>query len=177
MLREKRYEWARASFERLIGEDSCDKGEAAYCLAIMHHIGSGIQKSLDEAAKYYLVAKQQGHPMATYRLATIYEQRGELQNAYQLYCAAADTVPSAAYWAYRLLNRERILDDDPQAAEKYLNSAAEKGHVVAERTIAMRYLCGEAGLLKIPYGVALFCKALFHIIQVVIIKSEKMRYE
>jgi TPR repeat protein len=177
MLREKRFDWAEATFERLIREESQDSGEAAYCLAIMHHTGSGVQKSVDQAAKYYLIARQHGHAMAAYRLATIYEQHGELQNAYYSYSAAANTVPSAAYWAYRLLTRDRSLDKDPRATEKYLNSAAEQGHVVAERIIAMRHLSGEKGLLKIPYGVVLFGKTIFHIVQAVFIKNEKMKYE
>ena len=177
MLREKRFQWAAATFERIIRDESRDSAEAAYCLAIMHHTGSGVQKNLDEAEKYYLIARQRGHPMATYRLATIYQQSGELQKAYETYCSAAHNVPSAAYWAYRLLTTNQSLDRDAEAAEKHLNSAAAQGHVMALREIALRNLSGREGLLKIPYGMALMTKAMFNLIQTVVIKNEKMKYE
>jgi TPR repeat protein len=177
MLRERRFDWAAATFERLIREDSFDSGEAAYCLAIMHHTGSGVEKSIDEAAKYYLIASQHSHSMGAYRLAEIYQRRGKVQEAYSLYRAVADNVPSAAYWAYRLLLNDKNLDQDPKAIEKYLNSAAEQGHIKAKRVIAMRYLSGQNGIIKIPYGAALFCKMIFSGILTVIIKNQKMKYE
>jgi TPR repeat protein len=177
MVKEDRFQEAKVVFERITNEKSIDSAEAAYCLGIIHHTGSGVTKNVDEAAKYFLIASQSGHAMATYRLGGIYYRRHELQKAYDSFQSVAQRIPAASYSAYRLLMTEKRLDSDPEASEKYLNSAAEQGHVLAQRTIAMRYVSGKEGLLKIPYGLALFAKAVSNIIRTVIIKNEKVKYE
>jgi TPR repeat protein len=177
MLHGKRFQWAAAIFERIANENSEDSAEAAYCLGIMHHTGSGVPGNVDEAAKYYLIAARSGHPMATYRLGHIYQERGDLLNAYDSFRSTAESIPSAAYWAYRLLSTDGKLDSDPDASEKYVNSAAKQGHVRAQRVIAIRYLSGKEGLLKMPYGLALYARLAHDIVRVVIIKNEKMKYE
>jgi TPR repeat protein len=176
MLRTGRFPEAIAILERIINEKSMDSAEAAYCLAIVHHTGSGVSKNIGEAEKYYLIAEQYGHPLATWRLADFYYRRGELQKAYDSYRSIAQNIPSAAYWAYRLLTINRQLDSDSNASEKYLNSAVEQGHALAQRIVAVRYLSGKEGLLKIPYGLALFIQASFNIFRVVL-KGEKLKYE
>jgi TPR repeat protein len=176
MLRGQRFPEAIAIFERIINEKSMDSAEAAYCLAIVHHTGSGVPKSVGEAEKYYLIAEQYGHPLATWRLAGIYYSRGELQKSYNSYRSIAHNIPSAAYWAYQLLTIDNSLDDDSNASEEYLNSAADQSHALAQRIIAMRYVSGNEGLLKIPYGLALFIWATFNIFRVVL-KGEKLKYE
>jgi hypothetical protein len=71
------------------------------------------------------------------------------------------------------LNASEIIYD--HRAES--NSAAEQGHVLAERAIAMTYVSGRNGFLKIPYGLALYAKVVCDIIRVVAIKNEKMKYK
>ncbi|MGB7035254.1 MAG: hypothetical protein WBD71_06985 [Xanthobacteraceae bacterium] len=48
--REKQFRWAAATFERIINQESRDSAEAAYCLGIMHHTGSGVPENVYEAA-------------------------------------------------------------------------------------------------------------------------------
>jgi uncharacterized protein len=176
MLRQNQFQEAIAIFERITNEKSEDSAEAAYCLGIVHQSGSGVPKDANEAAKYYLKAEKFGYPMATYRLGGIYYRLGELQKAYDSFRSVAQSNPSAAYWAYRVLIVNRRLDSDPDASEKYLNSAAEQGHVVAQRDIAKRYISGKEGLQKIPYGLRLYARAVRRIFQV-INKGEKMKYQ
>jgi|NitcycUWRROWE17A_1032939.scaffolds.fasta_scaffold00106_3 uncharacterized protein len=176
LLKENRFQEAIAIFERITNDQSKDSAEAAYCLGILYHSGNGVPKNVDEAAKYYLIAEQSGHPMATYRLGGIYHRLGELQKAYDSFRSVARSNPSAAFWSYRLLTTDRHLDSDPDASEKYLNSAAEQGHVRAQRIIAMRYILGEEGLLKIPYGLQLFFNVVRNAFRVAN-KGEKMKYD
>ena len=77
-----------------------------------------------------------------------------------------------------MLLNDKNLDQNPNAIEKYLNSAAEQGQYKrAKRVIAMRFLSGHNGIIKIPYGAALFCKMIFSGILTVVIKNQKMKYE
>jgi TPR repeat protein len=176
LVTERRYQEAKAIFERITNERSADSPEAAYCLGIIYQTGSGVPKNVDEAARYYLVAEQSGYPMATYRLGGIYHRRGDLQKAYVSFRSIAQSNPSAAYWAYRLLMIRSQLDSDPDAPAKYLNIAAEQGHVRAQRTIMMRYISGQEGLLKIPHGLRLLPKVVVDIFRVTL-KDEKMKYD
>jgi TPR repeat protein len=176
MLKEKRFQEATAILERIINDKSEDSAEAAYCLGIVHNTGSRVPKNVDEAEKYYLMAVQSGHPMATHRLGGICYKRGELQKAYDLFRSVAHINPSAAFWAYQLLTLDKQLDSDPDAGEKFLDSAAEQGHVRAQRIISMRYISGKEGLLEIPYGLRLFVRLARNVFRVTH-RGEKMKYE
>ncbi len=152
MLREGQLQDAIAIFEQIISDNSDELVEAAYCLGILHQSGNGIAKNINEAKKYYLIAEKSGYVLATYRLGGIYYRSDEFQKAYVSYRAVAQKIPSAAYWAHRLLLANKHLDDDPGACETYLNSAAQQGHVLALRVISMEYLSGKRGLVKILVG-------------------------
>ena len=176
LLKQNQFQDAIAIFERITNDKSEDSAEAAYCLGILHESGSGVPKDINKAARYYLMAGQSGYPMAAYRLGGIYYKLGELKKAYDSFRSVAQSNPSAAYWAYGLLMTNRQLDSDPDASEKYLSSAAEQGHVRAQRIIAMRYISGKEGLLKIPHGFRLFANLVRNTFRVTN-KGEKMKYQ
>jgi TPR repeat protein len=175
MLREKRFQEAMAILEAITNRKSDASAEAAYCLGIIYQAGGGAPANIDDATNYYLIAEQSGYSMATYRLGGIYNKRGELRKAYDSYQATAQNNPSAAYWAYRLLALDNNLDTNPNASDKYLNIAAEQGHVLAQRIIAMKYISGGNGFLKIPYGFYLFLKMAWSAIRVTS-EGEKLKY-
>lgn len=176
MLGQRRFSEAIALFRAIVNENSEASPEAAYCLGILYQSGNGVQKSVEEAQKYYLIAEQSGYTMATYRLAGIYHRCGELPKAYASYRSIAQNNPSAAYWTYRLLMSDKSLDSDPGAGVKYLNSAAEQGHVLAQRVTAIEHIYGKRGLLKIPVGLYLFLKMACNTIHVSS-RGEKLKYE
>ncbi|HEX5315131.1 MAG TPA: hypothetical protein VFX22_00660, partial [Candidatus Kapabacteria bacterium] len=72
LLRERRLQEAVAMFDRIIDEKSNESAEAAYCLGILYHSGSGVAKDLNEAEKYFLAAERYGYPLASYRLGGMY---------------------------------------------------------------------------------------------------------
>lgn len=176
MLGQRRFPEAIALFKAIVNENSEASPEAAYCLGILYQSGNGVQKSVEEAEKYYLLAEQSDYTMATYRLAGIYHRRGELPKAYASYRSIAQNNPSAAYWTYRLLMSDKSLDSDPSAGEKYLNIAVEQGHVLAQRVMAIEHIYGKRGLLKIPIGLYLFLKMACNTIHAAS-RGEKLRYE
>jgi TPR repeat protein len=175
MLREKRFQEAIATFEAVANGKSDASAEAAYCLGIIYHSGEGAPANIDDATQYYLIAEQSGYSMATYRLAGIYNKQCELQKAYDSYQTVAQNNPSAAYWAYRLLALDKNLDTNPNASDKYLNTAAERDHVLAQRIIAMKYISGRNGFLNVPYGLYLFLKMAWNAVRVTS-KGEKLKY-
>lgn len=177
LLRERRLQEAVAMFDRIIDEKSNESAEAAYCQGILYHSGSGVPKDLDQAEKFFLVAERYGYPLASYRLGGMYYRRGDFKRAYDSFRSVAQDNPSAAYWAYRVLIADRRLDKDPDASIKHLNNAAAQGHVVAQRTLAIRHVLGREGLLKIPLGFVLYAKAVANIFKVVVIDNDKMKYE
>jgi TPR repeat protein len=178
MLREKKFQEAIAVFERLIDDRSEDGFVAAYSLGIVHELGAGVPASEDKAIEHFLFAERSGRvPMATYQLARIYMKRGEIQKAYDSYRIIARTNPSAAYRAYRLLVTNKRLDIDPGASDRYLESAADQGHVLAQRLIALNFLKGKKGVLNIPHGVKMFVEVVFNIFRVVVMTQEKLKYQ
>jgi TPR repeat protein len=177
LIRERRLQEAAAMLDRIIDQKSNESGEAAYSLGILYHSGGGVAKDLNEAEKFFLVAERYGNPLATYRLGGMYYRRGDFKKAYDSFRSVAQDNPSAAYWAYRVLIADRRVDKDPDASRKHLNNAAAQGHVVAQRTLAMRYVLGREGFAKIPCGFVLYAKAMVDIFRVVVIHDDKMKYE
>jgi uncharacterized protein len=176
MLGQKRFPEAIGLFKAIVNENSEASPEAAYCLGILYQSGNGVQKSVEEAERYYLIAEQSRYTMATYRLAGIYHRSGELPKAYASYRSIAQNNPSAAYWTYRLLMSDKSLDSNPGAGETYLNSAADQGHVLAQRITAIEHIYGRRGLLKIPVGLYLFLKMACNSVQAAS-RGEKLKYE
>lgn len=177
MVRAKRFPEARAAFESLSKTGSIEGIDALYCLAIIHYTGSGVEQNLDEAIQYFTLAHERGHVMASYQLGGILEKLGEIENAYKVFQWAAPHIPAAAHRAYLLLRATSGLDSDPNAGEKYLVMAADQGHVIARRKIAWRVLSGREGWQKIPYGLFLYAKAAVLIVDAVMIKDDRLKYE
>jgi uncharacterized protein len=175
-VKQGQFQEAITLFEAIAKERSDASPEAAYCLAILYQSGSGLPVNLEEAIRYYSIAEQAGYSMATYRLAGIYQRRGEAHKAFNSYRSIAQINPSAAYWSYRLLVSDNLLDTDPQASDKYLNSAADQGHVLAQRDKSIKYALGKKGALKIPYGLYLFVKMAYNSFHVTA-RGDKLRYE
>jgi TPR repeat protein len=177
MIEEHRFQEGIAVLEKIVREQTSDSAEAAYCLGLIHHKGSGVPQDEDKAVMYYRLAEQSRHPLAALQLGGVYYRRDEFQKAYDSFRLAAPVVPSAAYWTYRTLTKDSRLSADPNAALRYLRSAAELGHVVAKRDVAIRYASGKEGLLRIPYGILLYIKVIVDLMRAVVIKNETMKYQ
>lgn len=167
-LLEQKYAEAITIYNEILDNGRSGSAEAAYSLAIVHLSGSGVPTDSDKAEKYFLISEKIGYPMATYRLGGLFHAAGNSSKAYAAYQKIADENPSAAYWAYRLLELDQALDVDPGAAERYLTSASNQGHVLAQKVIAKKYLSGKNGLTKIPHGVKLFIRTVINMKRAVV---------
>jgi len=176
-LRDRQYEEATRMFEQILKRDMGGAAEAAYCLGIIYHTGSGVPKDVDEAERYYNLARHSGHTMATYRLAGIFQRRGDARKAYDFYRTIAPINPSASYWAYRMLAENESLDQAQDAGERYLSAAAEQGHVLAQRVVALKYASGKMGLVHVPLGIVMLARNAFNIIMTVAIRHDRMKYK
>ena len=176
--RQKRYAEARLQFEKVLEENAPDAAEAAYSLGIYCELGEPGRLSQAErdvlAEKYYGLAEDMGYAMATYRKGTLRHRSGRFEEALESYREIAQSNPSAAYWAYRILADGRCAADEVGAAEGYLNMAADQGHILAQRRVAMQYINGKFGFRSIPHGVKLFLQMTWNL--KVIFKNEKLKY-
>lgn len=179
--RKKRYAEARLQFERVLEADAPGAAKAAYSLGIYWHSGllTGLSRADRNvlAEEYYSLAEDMGYAMATYRKGALRHNSGRLEEALESYRQIAPSNPSAAYWVYRIITDGRCLAGEAGEAgeaETHLSMAAEQGHVLAQRIIAMRYIRGKFGFRRIPRGVMLFLQMTWNLS--VIFKEEKLKY-
>lgn len=59
------------------------------------------------------------------------------------------------------------MDNPSDSSQFYLRLAAENGHVLAKRILAIRYMRGRVGLSNIPRGVIMHIRAVNNIIHAV----------
>jgi TPR repeat protein len=96
--------------------------ESQYRLAQMLSTGEGAPQSLDDAARWYLAAAEQGHEMAAYKLGFLnYRGRGvprkDFVQAYRWFSVAAESgVGDAAVWRDRV--REKMTRQEIEEADR-----------------------------------------------------------
>lgn len=128
-------------------------GEAAFCLAVLYEVGSGVPQSTDNAVKYFGLAEARGYSPATYQLAGYGLRRDERDYALEKYRSIADCNPSAAYWAYRIIHEDPKLRRRDLEEEYFLDLAAKQGHILARKLLYARQIRGSKGLLRVPAGI------------------------
>jgi hypothetical protein len=98
-----------------------------YRLAQMYSTGQGAPQSLDDAARWYLAAAEQGHDLAAYKLAFLYLRgRGVAQKdfveAHRWFSVSADLgVGDAASWRDKI--REKMTGKEIAESERLLGGA------------------------------------------------------
>ena len=175
LLKSGKFKEAIDIYQSLLAERSDGAAEAAYNLGIVYQVGSGVNVNIAEAEKYYRLADSLGYKMATYRIANLLFKSGNIDEALLFYEKIAESNPSAAYWSYRILNKKNTVNDRAVFVDHYLELAANQGHVLAQRAIAMNFLKGEKGIFKIPLGVKLYINTLVNMTRVVK-RDDKLKY-
>jgi hypothetical protein len=150
--------------------------EAQDYLGILYCVGIGVPKDRAKAEYYFLLSHNRGYAMGTYHLAGEYQRESKTKEALELHKSIAEINPSAAYWAFRDLETLALENDElNREADKYLRLASQMGHAQANKTIAIRTIKGNYGLIKIPYGIYLLVKAIVFGVRSVT-KGERFKY-
>lgn len=131
---------------KLAEQKTSERGVAAYSLAILYESGSGVEKSSSEAEKYYILADEAGYEMASYRLGSLAHRRGDVSKALEYYKVGAHENPSSAYWCYRILSDNPILQHEDNENIDYLRMAESQGHVLAKKVSAVAMIKRGRGL-------------------------------
>lgn len=175
LLKNKNYHEAISAFDNIVASDSACVGEAAYCLGIIYQSGEAAPKDIKRAEAYYRIADERSYAMAAYRLGGIYNNNCMYADAFVFFKKIAENNPSAAYWAYRLIVDKKIPNHE-EDINVYLELAAAQGHILAERALAFRYICGRKGIRNIPKGFFRYVKMARNAANV-INSGDKLKYQ
>lgn len=124
------------------------KALAAYSLGIIYDSNSDVHDD-ELALNYYSIAESGGIDMATYRIAGLKQRMGDNIKSLEMFKKISDRNPSAAYWCYRLIQKN---DPNDPEVEIFLRSAASQGHILAKRDILMEQLKGRRGAIQMAVG-------------------------
>jgi TPR repeat protein len=96
----------------------------------MYSTGDGAPQSLDDAARWYLQAAEQGHDMAAYKLGFLYLRgrgvpRKDFVQAYRWFNVAAGLgVGDAGTWRDKI--RKKMTEQEIAEAERLIGPAGER---------------------------------------------------
>jgi tetratricopeptide (TPR) repeat protein len=151
-VHDHRFKEAVPVLERLVDAEPWVAGVAAYTLGILSENGFGVPKDEQKAIEYYSLSQDADYEMATYRLASIYQRRGDFAEALRYFQMSSQSNPSAAYWCYRILLENPVLRGQEADVEDHLSLAISQGHILAKKVQAFRKLKGNHGLKGIFAG-------------------------
>ena len=125
---------------------------AQFKLGVLYDRGWGVNRDLDEAAKWYRAAAESGIPKAQYNLAHLYLDRifagskdpKDGREAFTWFQAAAKSGMKEAEAAIGTMYWGGYgVDKDLNAARWWMERAAEKGSDIALRALGLMYRLGE----------------------------------
>lgn len=125
------YFLARTFFEKLTLDD------AKIQLAYMYQKGLGGSADFEKAEKIYLDLIGKGRVDIAYDLATLYLSLSDIKSALYYFEVASTTGnPSASYWVSQLYYGYKGGLKNEVSYFKYLDKAADEGHLFAKRDLA-----------------------------------------
>lgn len=160
LLDASRYSEALQIYHAL-GEAGVSDPELFLQLGKMYHTGQGTDPNLAEAEHWFTRAAALGSTIGQYNTAVALVSRGQYDGArIWLENAAAQGFTPAMYHLGRMYELGRWGPLDRAKAFEWLDGAARKGHIWAERQSAVMLMRGQAGLARIPEGVKRFVMLL-----------------
>ncbi|CAE7587298.1 ybeQ [Symbiodinium natans] len=111
--------------------------KAQYTLGMLYLEGTGQQADLRQAEMWLKFAARQGHAEAKNNVATMYAQRGEVEEASKIWEELAQSgEPNAQCNLGMAFLRGAGRDPDPKEASRWLSLAAAQGHQMAAQALA-----------------------------------------
>ena len=122
-------------------------------LGWMHQLGRGVERDLEEAARWYKKAADAGSAEGQFYLGTLLCNQEEYQQAIAwLERAASQDYMPAIFRLGKMYDIGSGVTRDPEKAYRYLVRAARMGHLFAQRHIAGKMIRGRFGAKRIPEG-------------------------
>lgn len=147
---EGHYEEAFKAYHKLAESGSV---RAQLLVGWMYHAGQGVTQNFDAARDWYRKAADAGSPEGQYYLGTLYRTDGQYEQAISWFEKAASQGYARAFYGLGKMHEigEGVTINQNKAYE-YFERAANLGHMVAKREIAVRMIKGQRGLTRIPIG-------------------------
>lgn len=131
-------------------------------LGWMYQEGTGVQRSLEEACKWYQKAADSNSPLGQYYLGLLHAQEENYQLAIEwLNEAAEQGYMPALYRLGKMYETGKGVAANELKAHQYFERASKLGHLFAQRAIAGKMIKGRYGITKIPKGLYQFVRVLW----------------
>jgi TPR repeat protein len=157
-------------------EELADRGSIAsmWYLADAYSSGRFFAKDLEKAKTWYIRAEANGWIPASYNLGREYYTLKDYNAAFEAFSrgAAKNYVP-AAYRLAMMYWKGLGTRKDINECRNLLNIAASKGHLFAKRALALLYISGSLGVLKIHYGAWMLTSLAFDLVKISITREFK----
>ncbi len=136
----KRYDEALPILKTLSDEGSAWAHE---CLGWIYWHGHGVRKDTDQSIQHYEAAYDGGQLSAANVLGGLYFRKGHPETALLWWRKATEKPISMLYWQYRVTKAHPQLEAYSGESDALLIEAADAGHVMAKRDIALRMMKGQ----------------------------------
>ncbi len=138
--------------------------EAQFDLGVHYDQGIGVQKNVQEAAKWFRKAAEHGDAHAQYSLGVCYTTgKGVTKDAVEavkwFQKAAEQGIADAQYTLWMCYETGEGVTKNTKKAAKWQRKAAEQGHVVAQHNLGRSYIFGEGVTKDAAEGVKWYRKA------------------
>ncbi|MBI1907042.1 MAG: sel1 repeat family protein [Rhodocyclales bacterium] len=154
LIQEERYEEAFKVLQPI-----AERGSKYACLYLgwLYQTGLGVVQSQEHAEKWYRKVADTGLPSGQHYLGNLLRNLQRFREAVIWYerAAAAGYLP-AIYRLGRSYEIGQGTSKDELKAKQYLQEAAAKGHLFAQRDVAVLMLKGRFGYLRMPLGAVNF---------------------
>ena len=115
--------------------------------------GVGIPRDRSRGITFFRNAAERDDSKGMFYLARALALEGDTQGALCWYTKACNQNYSPAYFRLGVAYLRGIgVQPDRRLGISYLKKAAESGHVLAKRELALQYLSGKCGIRMIPKG-------------------------
>ncbi|CAE7360193.1 ybeQ, partial [Symbiodinium necroappetens] len=123
--------------------------KAQYTLGMLFLDGTGLQQDLRQAEMWLKFAARQGHAEAKNNVATIHAQRGEVEEASQIWEELARSgEPNAQCNLGMAFLRGAGREQNVEEASRWLSLAAAQGHQMAAQALASAWSLGDCAHLR-----------------------------
>lgn len=133
--------------------------QAQVFLGWMYEVGRGVKGDVEQARRWYEQAADGGSARGQFYLGRLSLRERNYQEAIAwLERAASQDYMPALFRLACLYEVGRAVQRDGERAHQYLGRAADLGHVVARRQIAVRMIKGQFGAGRLPRGLFLLAR-------------------
>lgn len=134
-------------------------------LAHLYRTGENIPKDLEKAKYWCVQAKNKGLLHASYMLGDIYYRSQDFESARKAFSDGLSMKYYPSIYRLAKMYQDGIgIEENLVEAGRLFRLGAENKHLLSKRALALMYIKGCFGLLRIPVGIFIFMACIYDII-------------